>query len=622
MSRILPYFILLPMLGAGLGFCMNRKNEKLIFSISITTICIHVLALLLFTSLWIKNGFRELFYQGPTLYHSGSAKFAVEFYFDGTSAVYLLVAGVIAFLANIFSRYYMHRDKGFKRFFNNVLFFYLGLNFVVLAGNFETLFIGWEILGITSFFLIAFYRDRYLPVKNALKVVSLYRIADVCLLLGIWACHHYFEKSISFPELKNISAGHLETSGESYFLFLIPFIFLVAALVKSAQFPFSSWLPRAMEGPTVSSAIFYGSLSVHIGVFLMIRTYPLWENSILLKMIVMGFGILTSLVASGIASVQSTVKTQIAYASIAQIGLMFAEVALGFHALALIHFTCNAFLRTYQLLVSPSVLSYLVHDQFFHFIPPQHNIKDSFLGRIKLTLFVLSIKEWNLDTWMYRFLWSPAKRIGNIFHFITIKSVVFLFGPLYLAGLYFVYHKDVVPAGVMSILPVVLGAIGLIMALKAFTERDNAGSAWIMIVLNQLYAALSIAFNEQFDHTQVHIFLSGIFVSGVVGFICIGNLKRSGEQISLDRFHGYAYKHSLLSFVFLLACLGLAGFPITPTFVGEDILFSHIHHNQFGLIALTSLSLIIDGIAILRIFARLFWGPYMETYHEVAYKSS
>lgn len=124
---------------------------------------------------------------------------------------------------------------------------------------------------------------------------------------------------------------------------LISIMLLIAAAAKSAQLPFSSWLPRAMEGPTTSSAIFYGSLSVHIGVFVLLRTYPFWENIAIIKIGVVLIGLFTSIIATSIALVQSSVKTQIAYSSIAQIGIMFIEVALGFHNLALLHFAGNAF---------------------------------------------------------------------------------------------------------------------------------------------------------------------------------------------------------------------------------------------------------------------------------------
>jgi NADH:ubiquinone oxidoreductase subunit 5 (subunit L)/multisubunit Na+/H+ antiporter MnhA subunit len=150
----------------------------------------------------------------------------------------------------------MHRDQGYKRFFNTILLFAAGYNFIILSGNFETLFIGWEIKGLCSFLLIAFYRNRYLPVKNALKTVSNYRISDVSLMLAMWMMHHLTHQNISFTQLGEAKDIAVQTGHTGMALFIVCMIIL-AATVKSAQFPFTTWLPRAMEGPTSSSAIFY-----------------------------------------------------------------------------------------------------------------------------------------------------------------------------------------------------------------------------------------------------------------------------------------------------------------------------------------------------------------------------
>ncbi len=163
----------------------------------------------------------------------------------------------------------MHRDEGYKRFFNTILLFATAYNFIILAGNFETLFIGWEIKGICSFILIAFYRNRYLPVKNAFKAVTNYRISDVALMLAMWMMHHLTHQNINFSQLgeaKEIANAANQTGMAIFIVCMI----ILPATIKSAQFPFTTWLPRAMEGPTASSAIFYGSLSVHIGVFLIV----------------------------------------------------------------------------------------------------------------------------------------------------------------------------------------------------------------------------------------------------------------------------------------------------------------------------------------------------------------
>jgi NADH-quinone oxidoreductase subunit L len=622
LNQFLIYFILIPLVGLIASSFFSYKQEKLIYGVTMATIISHLLGAAVFTAMWIAGGAKELFYEGIDLYKTSDTHFSIDFYFDKITVFYGMIASAVTFLVSKFSQTYMHRDKGFKRFFNTVLFFYLGINIIIFAGNFETLFIGWEIIGIASFLLISFYRDRYLPVKNALKVISIYRLADIFLLLGIWTCHHVFERSITFQELHDLQVQHLPIIENASFALVIPLLFLVVALVKSAQFPFSSWLPRAMEGPTTSSAIFYGSLSVHIGVFLLLRTSPLWEDNTLFKIIVIAIGLFTTFVANSIARVQSTVKTQIAYSSIAQIGLMFVEVALGWHWLALLHFAGNTFLRTYQLLVSPSVLSYLIHDQFFNFIKPQTYIKDTFWGKMKMTIYVLGIKEWNLDWFMYKYLWSPLKALGNALSFFGTKSIFFFFIPVYLIGLFEVYHEDTIPENIEVYLPIFFTVFALIMILKAFTERKDARMAWLLIILNQLFTSLSIAFNEQFDFNQIHLYLSGIIISGGIGYLILRKLVKSNESVSLDTFHGHSYLYPTLGFIFLVVSLGLSGFPITPTFIGEDIILGHIHQNQYLMITLTAMSLILDGLAIFRIYARLFLGPHTKINHEVAYRSS
>jgi NADH:ubiquinone oxidoreductase subunit 5 (subunit L)/multisubunit Na+/H+ antiporter MnhA subunit len=237
-----------------------------------------------------------------------------------------------------------------------LLLFYTGYNFAVFGGNFETLFIGWEIFGFTSFLLIAYFRDRYLPIKNAFKVLSVYRLGDVCLILAMWMAHHVFHTNISFNELAQGNwLGQYQLNPDAGPLLFIGAMVLIAAAIKSAQFPFSSWLPRAMEGPTTSSAIFYGALSAHLGVFLLLRTAPLWQ-------VVPGFGSaiivlggISAVLSSLTAKVQSTIKTQIAYGAITQMGLMLIEIGLGWHALALLHFAMHAMLRAYQLLDTQSI---------------------------------------------------------------------------------------------------------------------------------------------------------------------------------------------------------------------------------------------------------------------------
>jgi NADH-quinone oxidoreductase subunit L len=160
------------------------------------------------------------------------------------------------------------------------------------------------------------------------------------------------------------------------------------------------------------------------------------------------------------------------------------------------------------------------------------------------------------------------------------------------------------------------------MVLKSFTERYRARMSWTLVILNHFWIALAISFNEHFKNDQTILYLSGIVASGFVGFICLRWLNYHEGATNLSQFHGHGYRHPKIALLFLICCLGLSGFPITPTFVGEDLIFSHIHENQLILASIVSLSFILDGLSIIRIYARVFLGPHAKSVYETAYRSS
>ncbi len=622
MNLILQFFILIPFLGFVISLLIPKEREMILSRVAFTSVGIHFISFQFFLIYWFWNGHPVLNLKEIVLFKTNGYEFLVDFYFDGITAVYLFVGSLLTFLVTTYSRYYLHRETGYKRFFNTILFFYFGYTITIFAGNFETLFIGWEILGISSFLLIAFYRDRYLPVKNAVKVFSIYRIGDVGLILAMWMSHHLWHENITFLKLSNYELVNDQLLTHSWSGIFISVMILISAMAKSAQLPFSSWLPRAMEGPTPSSAIFYGSLSVHMGVFLLLRTFPFWEHQLSVRILIAVIGLLTSFMATGMARVQSSIKSQIAYASIAQIGFIFIEVAAGLWWLALFHFAGNAFLRTYQLLVSPSVVTYQIREQFYNFVPRKATVEDSLPKKIEYSIYMLCLKEWNLDAFMYKYLWNPIKWAGKKLGYLTTERVLTFFIPVYILGIVLLYFENLVPTWLHQQLPEIFSLFGLVMVLKAFTERTHARMSWILVMLNHFWVALSISFNEHFEYSHTILYLSGIFVFGLLGYFCLRRLKLLEGTIDLDQFHGHVFKHPKIALVFLLACLGVSGFPITPTFVGEDLIFTHIHEDQVLLALFTSLSFIIDGLAIIRIYARVFLGPHVKSIYEMAYRSS
>src|SRR5262249_26334603 len=142
---------------------------------------------------------------------------------------------------------------GFFRFFVLLHLFAFGSLLAFAAGSFDLLVGGWEIVGITSVLLIGFFQLRPAPVENALRVFAIYRASDIGLLVGVFALHH-LARTATFSTGVPVLKGHY---------LIVCLLFLLPASGKAAQVPFSGWLPRAMEGPTPSSAIFYGAISIH-----------------------------------------------------------------------------------------------------------------------------------------------------------------------------------------------------------------------------------------------------------------------------------------------------------------------------------------------------------------------
>jgi NADH:ubiquinone oxidoreductase subunit 5 (subunit L)/multisubunit Na+/H+ antiporter MnhA subunit len=622
MNELLHYFILLPFLGFIISLFLHESKEKAISWTAFGTVFLQLVGLVVFIIFWIIDGAKDLNLVELSVLKTEHYEFFIDFYFDQISAVYLFIGALLTSMVTTFSRYYLHREKGYKRFFNTVLFFFFGYNLAILSGNFETLFIGWEIIGISSFLLIAFYRERYLPVKNAFKVFSIYRIGDVGLLLAMWASHHLFHENITFMKLNNYELVNEHLQNHSIIGIFIALCLACAAAAKSAQIPFSSWLPRAMEGPTPSSAIFYGSLSVHLGVFLMLRTFPFWEHQTSMRIAIGLMGLTTSLTTSVMARVQSSVKSQIAYSSISQIGIIFIEIALGLETLALIHFSGNAFLRTYQLLVSPSVVSYLIRDQFYNFKPREKAIQDSYPKKIEYTLYILALKEFNLEGFLNIVLWKPLKIIGKSLDFLNIKIIYFLFIPIYLSGFITYKFKLHLPYQITNILPELFAFFGLVFVFKSFSERKSSFLAWILIIMNHFWIALAIVFNDKVSLNEIIFYLTGIVVTGIIGYVALLKLGKLERKILINQYLGHVYEHPKFAFFFLMATLGVTGFPITSTFIGEDLIFSHIDSNQLFLAFFIASSFVVSGIAGIRIYARLFLGPHVKTYHELPYKSS
>jgi NAD(P)H-quinone oxidoreductase subunit 5 len=226
---------------------------------------------------------------------------------------------------------------------------------MVLAGSIDVLFAGWEFLGISSALLIGFFHERRNAVDAALRAFVTYRICDVGLF-GASVVIHRATGTGDFATLFSGNWPHATCLVASPTAVAITLLFAFAALGKSAQVPFSGWLPRAMEGPTPSSAIFYGALSIHAGAYVLLRCESLLDAAPLTAWLLVAVGIGTALHAAVVGSVQTDLKSMLAYASMTQAGIILTEIGFGFRLLPLIHVVSHAILRSLQILRSPSAM--------------------------------------------------------------------------------------------------------------------------------------------------------------------------------------------------------------------------------------------------------------------------
>ena len=262
-------------------------------------------------------------------------------------AMLILLLGVAVLR---FSGSYMHREPGFHRYFLVMILFIGAMLILALGGNGLLTFAGWEIAGVCSFLLIGYTHERPVAVANASRAFLTNRVGDIGFLLGLLLAVLWIG-DLEWPKLLH-AARKLQPIAATG----LALCFLLAAAVKSAQLPFTPWVTRAMEGPTPSSALFYGSVMIHAGAFLVLRLQPLFEHSVPAMFCLMAVGALTACYGVLTGLTQTDVKSSLIFATVAQIGLIFLACGLGWWTFATVHLFAHAVVRGFQFLSAPSLM--------------------------------------------------------------------------------------------------------------------------------------------------------------------------------------------------------------------------------------------------------------------------
>ena len=270
---------------------------------------------------------------------------------DQLTAIMLLVVSGVSFLVQIYSIGYMRGDDGYARYFAYMALFTASMLGLVTARNVIQLFMFWELVGISSYLLIGFWMNRPSAAAAAKKAFIITRFGDFGFLLAILYLYSNDPSWLDIQEMYHaITTGMMAVSVASW----ISFGFLLGAIGKSAQFPFHSWLPDAMEGPTSVSALIHSATMVTAGVFLVARFFPLFEHSDIMFLVVV-VGAVTAVFAATMALVADDIKRVLAYSTISQLGYMMFALGVGAYGAAVFHLFTHAFFKACLFLAAGSV---------------------------------------------------------------------------------------------------------------------------------------------------------------------------------------------------------------------------------------------------------------------------
>ncbi|MBK6537213.1 MAG: NADH-quinone oxidoreductase subunit L [Ignavibacteria bacterium] len=354
---------LLPLLGFIINglFGKKLKNEKLIGAISTLAVFIPfllgVFTLLELSSLEPES--RKILITYYNWISAGSFSVNYSYLIDPLSISLVLVVTGIGSLIHLYSIGYMHGDPGFGKFFSFLNLFIFAMLNLILADNFLLVFLGWEGVGLCSYFLIGFWYEKKFTGDAAKKAFIVNRIGDFGFMLAMFFIFTNFNTLEISKFLEGLSSFQV---GDPLLLVIALLLFL-GATGKSEQIPLFVWLPDAMAGHTPVSALIHAATMVTAGVYLVARTSLLYALSPVALSVVFAIGLLTALMAGTIALKQNDIKKILAYSTVSQLGFMFMALGTGAYWVAIFHLITHAFFKALLFLGSGSVIHGMHEEQ-------------------------------------------------------------------------------------------------------------------------------------------------------------------------------------------------------------------------------------------------------------------
>ncbi|MBS0617313.1 MAG: NADH-quinone oxidoreductase subunit L [Spirochaetes bacterium] len=291
---------------------------------------------------------------------NSSLRLEWAFRYDALTSIMAAVVLFVGLMVQVFSVGYLaDRKHDYARYFSLISFFLFSMLLLVTAANMLVFFVGWELVGVSSYKLISFYIEKDAAQRAGKKAFIINRIGDAALLIAMFAIMRV-ANTLDFRELAKAFAPGSVAATHANFIGLMVFI---AAAAKSAQIPLYTWLPDAMTGPTPVSALIHAATMVTAGIFLMLRLEPIFILAPDASLIVAHVGALTAFVAAFIAVAQTDIKKVLAYSTVSQLGLMVLAVGTGAYSAAFFHLFTHAFFKAMLFLSAGAVITYQHHEQ-------------------------------------------------------------------------------------------------------------------------------------------------------------------------------------------------------------------------------------------------------------------
>ena len=353
MSDLLAYAWVLPLLPLAVFLFVLATGRKAPRNV-VAGLGIAAMAVVFAASLgilWAVAGGARFEAEVPWI-HFKDVVIDVGILIDPLSALMLIVVSFVSLLVQVYSLGYMADEERFRWYYGAISLFTAAMIGVVIAGGWLLMYMCWEVMGLASFLLIGFWFETDTAARAASKAFMVTRFGDVGFGLAL-AIMWLATKSFSFePVFKLVESG--AWTGTS--LIVATLLLFMGAMGKSAQFPLHVWLPDAMAGPTPGSALIHAATMVAAGVYLVARSFPLFEANPETLMVVAIIGTITAVMAALIALAMDDIKKVLAYSTISQLGLMMLALGMGSWVAAMFHLMTHAFFKALLFLAAGSVI--------------------------------------------------------------------------------------------------------------------------------------------------------------------------------------------------------------------------------------------------------------------------